>query len=160
TTTTIPTLRQWLRGGDDVWTRERPSLATLRPVCPDTARLMKVSIVGCNELATTIAQKLADADWPGQALLVDPEPGTAEGRALDLLQANPVLKTQTQIRGSRNVAEIEGSNYVLIAQMGESSDAANKFFLSLGGLDRNAVILPTTNEPERLMAAARAARCA
>jgi malate dehydrogenase len=118
---------------------------------------MKLSIFGCNELGTTVAQKLADTDWPGEILLVDPEPGTAEGKALDLMQANPVLKAQTRIRGSEKVAEVVDSSYVLIANMDDSFDEARRLFLSLADLARNAVILLSINEPARLMAAARAA---
>ena len=117
---------------------------------------MKVAIVGCNELGTTIAQKLADGDWPGEVLLVDPEPGTAEGKALDLLQASPVLRTGTQIRGSREMAAIEDSSYILIAQMDDSFEKATQFFRSLGALDQTAVVLLAINEPARLMAASAA----
>jgi malate dehydrogenase len=118
---------------------------------------MKLSIIGCNELGTTIAQKLADTDWPGEILLVEREPGIAEGKALDLMQANPVLKAETRIRGSQKVTEVVDSSYVLIANMDDSFEEASKLFLSLGGLARNAVILLAINEPARLMAAARAA---
>jgi malate dehydrogenase len=117
---------------------------------------MKLSIIGCNELGTTIAQKLADTDWPGEILLVDPEPGTAEGKALDLMQANPVLKAATRIRGSQKVVEVVDSSYVLLANMDGSFDEANKLFRSLGDLARNAVVLLAINDPARLMAAARA----
>src|SRR5262245_12598930 len=118
---------------------------------------MKLSIVGSNELGSTVAQKLADTDWSGEILLVDPEPGTAEGKALDLIQANPVLKAETRIRGTHKMMEIVDSSYVLIANMDGSFDEAGKLFLSLSDLARNAVVLLAINEQARLMAAARAA---
>jgi malate dehydrogenase len=120
-------------------------------------RIMKLSIVGSNELGTTVAQKLADTDWPGEILLVDAEPGSAEGKALDLIQANPILKTETRIRGSHKMMEVVDSNYVLIANMDGSFDEARKLFQVLGDLAGNAVVLLAINEPARLMAAARAA---
>jgi malate dehydrogenase len=118
---------------------------------------MKLSIVGCNELGTTIAQKLAGTDWQGEIVLVDPEPGTAEGKALDLMQANPVLKAETRIRGSQKLEEIVNSSYVVIANMDGPFDEARKLFRSLGDWARDAVVLLSINEPEPLMVAARAA---
>jgi malate dehydrogenase len=77
---------------------------------------MKVSILGADDFGATVAQKLADADWPGEIVLYDADKGRALGKGLDLLQANPVFGSCTFVRGTQDLGEIRGSSYIVVTE--------------------------------------------
>ena len=121
---------------------------------------MKVSILGAGDLGATIAQKLADRDWPGEVLLVDSESGPPEGKALDLLEANPVLASGTTLRGSRDLETIQHSSYIIVADLpglstdGRDRSGASTLLAQIGRLATDSVILVAADECPSLLALA------
>ena len=116
------------------------------------AAMSKVSILGSGELGSTVAQKLAGSDWPGAIWLLDTDAGAAKGRALDLLESNSVVRSGTRLHGSGQTAEIEGSNYVVVAETEALSDfEASRILSSVENAARDAVILVALSEPASLL---------
>ncbi|MGA7172931.1 MAG: malate dehydrogenase [Candidatus Dormiibacterota bacterium] len=73
----------------------------------------KVSVIGAGNVGATLAQRLVELDLVDVAL-VDVVEGLAEGKALDLLQAGPVVGYDSQIVGSTDYAITSGSRVVVI----------------------------------------------
>jgi malate dehydrogenase len=121
---------------------------------------MKVSILGAGDLGATIAQKLADRDWPGEILLVDSESGPPEGKALDLLEANPVLASGTALRGAHDLEAIQHSSYIVIADLpglrteGRDRSGASTLLAQIGRLATDSVIVVAADECPALLALA------
>jgi len=73
----------------------------------------KISIVGAGNVGSTaahwiMAKELADV------VLVDVVEGVPQGKALDLLEASPIAKSDVQITGSNNYADTAKSDIVII----------------------------------------------
>ncbi len=73
----------------------------------------KVSIIGAGNVGATTAQRLAELDLFDLAL-VDVVDGLAEGKALDMAEAGPILGYDTQLVGGTDYAITEGSSVVVI----------------------------------------------
>ncbi len=73
----------------------------------------KVSIIGAGNVGATTAQRLAELDLFDLAL-VDVVEGLAEGKALDLAEAAPILGYDTRLEGGTDYAITEGSKVVVI----------------------------------------------
>jgi len=73
----------------------------------------KVSIVGAGNVGATTAQRLAELDLFDLAL-VDVVDGLAEGKALDMAEAGPILGYDTKIVGGTDYGITEGSEVVVI----------------------------------------------
>ena len=73
----------------------------------------KVSVIGAGNVGATLAQRLAELDLVDVAL-VDVVEGLAEGKALDLLEAGPVVGYDTQVVGSTDYAITKDSRVVVI----------------------------------------------
>lgn len=73
----------------------------------------KVSVVGAGNVGATVAQRLAELDLVDVAL-VDVVEGLAEGKALDLLQAGPVVGYDSQVVGGTDYAITANSRVVVV----------------------------------------------
>lgn len=73
----------------------------------------KVTVVGAGMVGGAVAQLLAIRDYADLAL-VDIVEGLPQGKALDLLEAGPVLGYDTQLSGSNGYAETADSAVVVI----------------------------------------------
>ena len=73
----------------------------------------KVTVVGAGNVGATTAQRIFDRGYADVAL-VDVIDGLPQGKALDLLEAGPVLGTDASIVGSNGYDETEGSDIVVI----------------------------------------------
>ncbi|MGH7611522.1 MAG: malate dehydrogenase [Candidatus Dormibacteria bacterium] len=73
----------------------------------------KVSVIGAGNVGATLTQRLAERDLFDLAL-VDVVEGLAEGKALDLAEAGPVVGYDSQVVGSTDYAVTEGSQVVVI----------------------------------------------
>jgi malate dehydrogenase len=73
----------------------------------------KVSVIGAGNVGATLAQRLAELDLVDVSL-VDVVEGLAEGKALDLLQAGPVVGYDSQVVGSTDYAITKDSRVVVI----------------------------------------------
>ncbi|HEY6539209.1 MAG TPA: malate dehydrogenase [Candidatus Dormibacteraeota bacterium] len=73
----------------------------------------KVSVIGAGNVGATLAQRLAELDLVDVAL-VDVVEGLAEGKALDLLQAGPVIGYDSRVVGGTDYRITKGSRVVVI----------------------------------------------
>ena len=73
----------------------------------------KITIVGAGMVGGALTQFLALRDY-ADIVLVDIVEGLPQGKALDLMQAGPVLGFDTKITGTNGYAETAGSEVVVI----------------------------------------------
>jgi malate dehydrogenase len=73
----------------------------------------KVTVVGAGMVGGTVAQLMAQRDY-ADVVLVDIVEGMPQGKALDLMQAGPVLGYDTTLTGSNGYEESAGSDVVVI----------------------------------------------
>ncbi len=73
----------------------------------------KVSVIGAGNVGATTAQRLAEMDLVDIAL-VDVVEGLAEGKALDLREAAPVVGYDSSVTGATDMAITEGSRVVVV----------------------------------------------
>lgn len=76
--------------------------------------MKKVSIVGGGNVGTNTAFFLAE-NGTASVTLVDVKEGVPFGKALDLMEAGPLRGYDTTIRGTNDIAAIEGSDVVVLA---------------------------------------------
>src|SRR5699024_7124965 len=94
------------------WIRERGEMES------DGARRggrgrSKVTVVGAGMVGGTVAQLLAQGDY-ADVVLVDIVEGLPQGKALDLMEAGPVLGYDSSVIGSNGYEESAGSDVVVI----------------------------------------------
>jgi len=73
----------------------------------------KLAVIGAGAVGATTAQRLAEKQL-GDVVLTDVVPWMPQGKALDLMQSAPVLGYDVTIRGANDIAEIAGSNLVIV----------------------------------------------
>jgi malate dehydrogenase len=73
----------------------------------------KITIVGAGNVGATLAQRLAERDY-ADLVLVDILEGVPQGKALDLLEAGPVIGYDTLIVGSNGYEATAGSEVCII----------------------------------------------
>jgi malate dehydrogenase len=73
----------------------------------------KITVVGAGNVGATLTQRLAERNY-ADIVLVDILEGLPQGKALDLLQAGPILGHDSVVTGSNGYQETAGSDVVLI----------------------------------------------
>lgn len=73
----------------------------------------KITVVGAGMVGATLGQRIAERDYADVAL-VDVIPNMPMGKALDLLEAGPILGYDSLVIGSNGYAETAGSDVVVI----------------------------------------------
>lgn len=73
----------------------------------------KVTVVGAGNVGATTAQRLAERGY-ADVVLIDIVEGLAEGKALDMYEASPVVGVDSIISGSTDYAATAGSDIVVI----------------------------------------------
>ncbi len=73
----------------------------------------KVTVVGAGNVGATVGQRVAERDY-ADVVLVDVIPDMPQGKALDILEAGPVLGYDSLVVGSNGYDETEGSDIVVI----------------------------------------------
>ncbi|MGA2111264.1 MAG: malate dehydrogenase [Anaerolineales bacterium] len=73
----------------------------------------RITIVGAGQTGSTAAQWLA-AKETGDIILLDIADGLAQGKALDLLEALPIIHSDVMVRGVNRYEETAGSDVVII----------------------------------------------
>ena len=73
----------------------------------------KVTVVGAGNVGATTAQRLAERGY-ADVVLIDIVEGLAEGKALDMYEASPVVGVDSITSGSTDYATTEGSDIVVI----------------------------------------------
>ena len=73
----------------------------------------KVTVVGAGNVGATTAQRLAERGY-ADVVLIDIVEGLAEGKALDMYEASPVVGVDSTVRGATDYEATEGSEIVVI----------------------------------------------
>lgn len=73
----------------------------------------KVTVVGAGNVGATVGQRVAERDY-ADVVLVDVIPDMPQGKALDILEAGPVLGYDSLVIGSNGYDETAGSDVVVI----------------------------------------------
>src|ERR1700716_4199131 len=73
----------------------------------------KITVVGAGNVGATLAQRLAERDY-ADIVLVDIVDGLPQGKALDMLEAGPVVGYDSLVTGTNGYAETAGSDIVVI----------------------------------------------
>ena len=74
---------------------------------------MKITIIGAGNVGSLAAMRIA-ADGLGDVLLIDIVKGLALGKALDLEDAKPLLKSNYSIAGSDDIAQAKDSDIIVV----------------------------------------------
>ncbi len=74
---------------------------------------MKITIIGAGNVGSLTAMRIAQ-DGLGDVFLIDVVKGLAHGKVLDLEDARPILKYNYNINGSDDIAQIKGSDIIVI----------------------------------------------
>lgn len=73
----------------------------------------KITIIGAGAVGATAAQRIAEKEL-GNVVLTDIVEGLPQGKALDLMEAAPLLGYDSKITGTNDYKDIEGSDVVVI----------------------------------------------
>jgi malate dehydrogenase len=74
---------------------------------------MKVSIIGAGNVGATTAQRLAELDI-ADVMMLDVVEGLAQGKALDIAQAAPVMGYNVDVAGTNDYRDISNSDIVIV----------------------------------------------
>ncbi len=74
---------------------------------------MKVSVIGAGNVGATLAKRIIEGDL-ADCVLLDVAGGLAEGKALDLLHAAPIIGYQRDILGTDDYKDTKDSDIVVI----------------------------------------------
>ncbi len=73
----------------------------------------KISVIGAGFVGSTLVQRLAERDY-ADVVMFDIVPNMPQGKALDMLQAGPVLGYDSLVTGSNDYADTANSDIVVI----------------------------------------------
>ena len=73
----------------------------------------KITVVGAGFVGSTLAQRLAERDY-ADVVMCDIIPNMPQGKALDMLQAGPVLGYDSLVIGTNDYADTTNSDIVVV----------------------------------------------
>src|SRR6266699_5367385 len=73
----------------------------------------KITVIGAGFVGSTLVQRLAERDY-ADVVMFDIVPNMPQGKALDLLEAGPVLGFDSLVTGTNNYADTANSDVVVI----------------------------------------------
>ncbi|HEY7415796.1 MAG TPA: malate dehydrogenase, partial [Ktedonobacteraceae bacterium] len=73
----------------------------------------KVTVIGAGFVGSTLVQRLAERDY-ADVVMFDIIPNMPQGKALDMLQAGPVLGYDSLVTGTNDYADTANSDIVVI----------------------------------------------
>ena len=73
----------------------------------------KISVIGAGMVGSTVAQRLAEMEV-GDIVLVDIIEGMPQGKALDLMEASPLVGYDVEVIGTNDYSMIEDSDVVVV----------------------------------------------
>jgi malate dehydrogenase len=77
-----------------------------------------VAVIGAGSIGGALAQKLALGDRIGEVRLIDPHPGLAQGKALDILQSAPMEHFHTRLVAAQSLHSAAGAQAIVLADAG------------------------------------------
>jgi malate dehydrogenase len=90
-----------------------PGIPAVVSRIPELAVRVKITVVGAGNVGATLAQRLAERNY-ADIVLVDIVEGLPQGKALDMLEAGPIVGYDSLVTGSNGYEETAGSDVVLI----------------------------------------------
>ena len=75
---------------------------------------MKVTVVGAGKYGSTTVQRIAQADFADQVVMVDIVEGLPQGLALDMNQSRPIERYTTKVLGTNGYENTAGSDIVVV----------------------------------------------
>ncbi|WP_445475247.1 malate dehydrogenase [Methanococcoides methylutens] len=75
--------------------------------------MKKIAVIGSGNVGATTVQRLAELEL-GNIVMTDVVAGLPEGKALDIMEAAPVLGFDVDVLGTTDYADIAGSDIVII----------------------------------------------
>ena len=75
---------------------------------------MKVTVVGAGFYGSTLAQRVAEADYAEEVVINDIIEGRPQGLALDMMQSRPIEGFETRVVGTNGYEETAGSDVCVI----------------------------------------------
>lgn len=122
----------------------------------------KVTVVGGGNVGETLAHRIVEAEL-ADVVLVDVTEGMPQGKALDLMEAGPVMGYDTVIYGTNGYEETAGSDIIVITagiprKPGQSREAlievnagvVKKVALSAARHSPNAIMIVVTNPMDEM----------
>jgi malate dehydrogenase len=79
----------------------------------DMSMRSKITVVGAGFVGSTLVQRLAERDY-ADVVMFDIVPNMPQGKALDMLEAGPVLGFDSQVTGTNSYEDTVGSDIVVI----------------------------------------------
>src|SRR5438270_9979998 len=73
----------------------------------------KISVIGAGFVGSTLVQRLAERDY-ADVVMFDIIPNMPQGKALDILQAGPILGYDSLVTGTNDYADTTNSDIVVI----------------------------------------------
>ncbi len=73
----------------------------------------KITVIGAGFVGSTLAQRLAERDY-ADVVMYDIVPNMPQGKALDMLQAGPVLGYDSLVTGTNDYADTANSDIVVV----------------------------------------------
>jgi len=77
-----------------------------------------IAVIGSGPVGGALAQKLALRDRVSEIRLIDPHPGIAQGKALDILQSSPVEAFSARVVAAQALHSAAGADAIVIADAG------------------------------------------
>src|SRR5438270_14088399 len=79
----------------------------------DISMRSKISVVGAGFVGSTVVQRLVERDY-ADVVMYDIIPNMPQGKALDMLQAGPVLGYDSLVTGTNDYADTAHSDIVVV----------------------------------------------
>src|SRR5258706_3620922 len=73
----------------------------------------KISVIGAGFVGSTLVQRLAERDY-ADVVMFDIIPNMPQGKALDILQAGPILGYDSMVTGTNDYADTTNSDIVVV----------------------------------------------
>lgn len=118
---------------------------------------MKISIIGAGNVGSLSAMRISQ-EGLGEVTLIDIVKGLAQGKALDLEDARPILKYNYKIKGSEDIQQIKDSDIIIITAglsrkpgmtreelLSKNAEIAKNICLNIKKLALDSIIIVVTN---------------
>jgi malate dehydrogenase len=118
-----------------------------------------VAVIGAGPVGGALVQKLALRDRIGEVRLIDPQPGIAQGKALDILQSSPVEAFSTRLVAAQSLHSAAGASAIVLADSGATGaehahEPGFALLRQIAAFERSAPIVFAGAEQRTLMALA------
>lgn len=75
---------------------------------------MKVTVIGAGKYGSTTVQRIAQADFADEVVMLDIVEGLPQGLALDMNQSRPIERYETRVVGTNGYGNTAGSDIVVV----------------------------------------------